>query len=71
MAAVGQYDENVVRDRAYPATPDSISITYPNGNIVGEPVEVTIVDEFHLEIPFYGEADIPLTSKVTMRIEDT
>lgn len=70
MAAVGEYDEPTVIDRAYPATPDSISVTYPNGNVVGESVEVTIVDQFNLEIPFWGQTTIPLTSSVVMRIED-
>ncbi len=70
MAAVGDYDEATVIERAYPAIPDSISVTYPNGNVVGESVEVTIVDQFDLEIPFFGEATIPLTSTVVMRIED-
>ena len=69
MASVGRFSETVVRERAYPATPDSITVTYPNGNIRGEPVEVTIVDQFHLDIPFFGTRDFPLTSTVVMRIE--
>lgn len=73
MAAVGTHTDEeirqVVRERAYPATPDSITVTYPNENERGEPVEVTVIDEFHLEIPFFGTRDIPLTSKVVMRIE--
>lgn len=69
MAAVGNYDEQEVIDRAYPATPDSVSVDYPNGNERGEPVEVTVTDVYQLDIPFFGTRDIPLQSKVVMRIE--
>jgi len=69
MAAVGTYSEATVRQRAYPATPDSITVNYPNGNKRGEPVEVTVIDQYHLEIPFFGTRNIPLRSKVVMRIE--
>ena len=69
LAAVGGYDEAIVRQRAYPATPESITVSYPNGNERGEPVEVTVIDQFHLEIPFFGTRDFPLTAKSVMRIE--
>lgn len=69
MAAVGTYSETIVRERAYPATPDSITVNYPDGDDRGDPVEVTVIDQYHLEIPFYGTRDFPLTSKVVMRIE--
>lgn len=70
MAAVGTYSESAVRERAYPVTPDSVTVNYPNGNDQGEPVEVTVVDQFHLDIPFFGTRDFPLTSTVVMRIEN-
>jgi len=69
MAAVGTYSEAVVRQRAYPATPDTITVVYPNGNKRGERVEVTVIDQFHLEIPFFGTRDFPLQAKVVMRVE--
>lgn len=70
MAAVGTFDEAVVRQRAYPATPDSISVSYPNGDAHGEPVEVTIIDQFAIDIPFFGTRNIALTSTAVMRIEN-
>lgn len=69
LAALGSFNEETVRDRAFPANPDSITVTYPNGNVRGEPVEVTVTDQFHLDIPFFGVRDFPLSARVVMRIE--
>jgi len=72
LAAVDLYNpdlENIIRDRAYPVTPDSISITWPPEPKIGDPVVVEIKYSIHIEIPFVGSWDIPLKSKATMRIE--
>lgn len=69
LATVDKYDETVVRDRAAPADPTSVSIAYPNGNVQGEPVVVTVTDDFPLDIPFFGSVNIPLTGSATMRME--
>jgi len=69
LAAVNQFSEELVRERAYPVTPDSISLTYPYGNVHGEPVMVTIKYNKKIEIPLWGEAVLPLQSQASMRIE--
>src|SRR3972149_10218117 len=53
LASVGKFDEDAVRQRAYPVSPSAISINYPGGNIHGEPVEVRIEYNFPLTIPFF------------------
>ncbi len=69
LAAVNQFSEELVRERAYPVVPDSIIISYPYGNIHGEPVMVTVNYKKKIEIPLWGEAVVPLQSKASMRIE--
>ncbi len=69
MAAVGQYDEAAVRNRAYPVDPTAVTVAYPNGNVHGEPVEVTVEYEIQVSIPFFGEQAVPITSSARMRLE--
>lgn len=69
MAAVGQYSESAVREAAYPVDPSSVTISYPDGNSRGNPVVVTVVHDYVLEIPFFGSSDIPLTGRAQMRLE--
>jgi Flp pilus assembly pilin Flp len=69
LAAVNQFSEAVVREKAYPVNPDSIAISYPNGNIHGEPVMVTIKYSKRIDIPIWGSTVIPLQSQASMRIE--
>lgn len=69
LAAVGAFDEDSVRGRAYPVEPTAVTITYPNGNTHGEPVEVTVDYDLTINIPFFGTRDIPLSSSAKMRLE--
>ncbi|MDP1808005.1 MAG: pilus assembly protein [Actinomycetota bacterium] len=69
LAAVGKYDEAAVRERAYPVIPTAVSISYPDGNLHGQPVEVRIEYDFPLSIPFFGRRLLPLTSAAEMRLE--
>lgn len=69
LAAVGAYSEATVRQDAIPAVPDSVTLSYPNGQQQGNPVKVTINENFLLEIPFFGTQTIPLSSSGTMRQE--
>lgn len=69
LAAVGNYSETVVRERAYPVDPTSVDISYPNGYAHGEPVEVTVRYDYQLEIPFFGVRTLPLVSSAQMRLE--
>ncbi len=69
MAAVGQFDESAVRASAYPVSPTSVSVSYPNGDSHGEVVEVTVRYNITIDLPGLGARDIPLTSRARMRIE--
>ncbi len=69
LAAVGKYDESIVQERAYPVTPTSISVSYPEGEEEGKPVKVTVSYDFPLEIPFFGSQTIPLSAQAEMRVE--
>lgn len=69
LASVGSFNEATVRERAIPATPTSITVTYPNGQQQGQPVTVTVRDDYLLEIPFFGTQTIPMSSSATMRLE--
>ena len=69
LAAVDQYDEGVVRERAYPVVPDAVSISFPNGNAHGEEAVVTVSYTKKIEIPFWGKVSVPITSRAGMRIE--
>jgi hypothetical protein len=69
LAAVGHYSEAVVRERAYPATPSAIVVSYPNGDKHGEPVQVAVRADSSIFIPLFGSRTIPLESQAEMRIE--
>jgi len=69
MAAVGKFDESAIRACAYPASPTSVSVNYPNGDSHGEIVEVTVRCDIRIDLPMLGVQDIPLTSRARMRIE--
>ncbi len=69
LASVDKYSEALVIERATPATPTSVTISYPNGKLEGQPVKVTVNDDFTLEIPFFGTTNIPLSGSATMRME--
>lgn len=69
LAAVGKFSEQVVRERAYPVNPTSISVLYPNGNSHGQPVQVRVEYSVHLKIPFFGERAVPIAGQAQMRLE--
>ncbi|MHB8841737.1 MAG: TadE/TadG family type IV pilus assembly protein [Candidatus Aquicultor sp.] len=70
MAAVGEYSEAEIRQRAYPVSPSSISIGYPGGGAEhGEPVEVQVTLDRPLNIPLFDVKTVHLSSKARMRIE--
>lgn len=69
LAAVNQFSEELVRERAYPVNPDLIILSYPYGNTHGEPVLVTVKYNKKIEIPMWGETVVPLQSQASMRIE--
>jgi len=69
LAAVGKYSEEIVRERAYPVNPTSITLNYPNGNNPGQPVEVEVSYPVTITIPLWGEEIITLRSKGIMRLE--
>jgi Flp pilus assembly pilin Flp len=74
-AVVDPTDEPLIKqtiiDRAYPIplTEADITINFPNGIGIGEPVEVEVIYNINVEIPLVGSWDIPLTSRAIMRIE--
>lgn len=69
MAAVGSYSQSAVIQDALPAVPSSVTLTYPDGQQQGNPVTVTVTENYLLDIPFFGARTIPLTSSGTMRQE--
>ena len=69
MAAVGQFDESAVMAQAYPVSPTSVTIAYPNGETHGEAVEVTVRYNLTIDLPMFGVQTIPLVSRARMRIE--
>lgn len=69
LAAVGAFSEDKVRTSAYPVEPDSVSLSYPNGNEHGEPVEVRILYNLNINIPLFGSRTLPLEGKARMRLE--
>lgn len=70
MAAVGEYSEVGVRERSYPVSPTSVSISYPTGAANhGDPVEVDVTYDRPLHIPLFNINSVHLTSKALMRIE--
>lgn len=69
MAAVNKYDESAVRADAYPVEPDSVSLSYPGGDVHGAQAVVTIRYTNKVDVPFFGSVSIPLESQASMRIE--
>ena len=69
MAAVGQFDQAAVAAQAYPVSPVSVSVSYPNGDAHGETVEVIVRANITIDLPVFGVQNIPLTSRARMRIE--
>ena len=69
MAAVGQFDQAAVAAQAYPVSPVSVSVSYPNGDAHGETVEVIVRANITIDLPMFGVQNIPLTSRARMRIE--
>ena len=69
LAAVGQYDEQRVRDSAPSVDIQSISVSGQEGS-VGDSVTVTVTGSvLNIEIPFAGSWPISLTSTAVMRLE--
>ncbi len=69
LAAVNKYDEAVVRSDAYPVDPDSVSVSYPGGEVHGAQAVVTVRYTNQIDIPFFGSVSVPLESHASMRIE--
>lgn len=69
LAAVNKYSVSSVRERAYPVVPDSVSLSFPNGNNHGEEAVVTVTYTKRIDIPFWGKVSIPISSRAGMRIE--
>jgi Flp pilus assembly protein TadG len=69
LAAVNQYDEGTVRERAYPVVPDSVSLSFPNGDTHGEEAVVTVTYTKTIDIPLWGKVSVPISSHAGMRIE--
>lgn len=72
LAAVGNYSEAEVRERAYPVSPSTVSIAYLSSGGTprhGDPVEVTVGYDAPLNIPFIPITTIHLISKARMRVE--
>ena len=69
LAAVGQYDEQRVRDSAPSVNIESISVSGQGGS-VGSPVTVTVTGNvLNIEIPFVHSWPVILTSTAVMRLE--
>ncbi len=69
LAAVGQYDEQRVRDSAPSVDIQSISVSGQGGS-VGSPVTVTVTGSvLNIEIPFVHSWPVSLTSTAVMRLE--
>jgi len=72
LAAVGNYSEESVRERAYPVNPDSVSISYLSEDGAprhGDPVEVSVTYNKPINIPLFAKTTVRLTSKARMRVE--
>jgi len=72
LAAVGNYSEAEVRERAYPVSPSSVSIVYLSSDGAprhGDPVEVAVTYDRPLNIPFIAKTTVKLMSKARMRVE--
>ncbi|MCL6471891.1 MAG: pilus assembly protein [Firmicutes bacterium] len=72
LAAVGEFSESEVRQRAYPVNPSTVSISYLSADGTpehGYPVEVTVTYDRPLNIPMFAKTTVHLTSKARMRVE--
>lgn len=72
MAAVGRYSEAEVRQRAYPVSPSSVSISYlSSGGVArhGDPVQVTVTFDRPINIPLFSTKKVRLVSSARMRVE--
>jgi hypothetical protein len=70
LAAVGQYDEQRVRDSAPSVAIESISVSYVPGRSIGSPVTVTVTGNvLNINIPFVNNWPVTLKSKAVMRLE--
>jgi Flp pilus assembly protein TadG len=71
LAAVGNYDEQTVRDRAPSVDIASVDVTGLDGSI-GDSVTVNVTGSvLDIQIPFVGSWPIQLQSEASMRIEQT
>ena len=69
LAAVGQYDEQRVRDSAPSVAIQSISVSGQGGSI-GSPVTVIVIGNvLNINIPFAGNWPVTLRSTAVMRLE--
>lgn len=69
LAAVGKYDEAMVRARAG-YIGDRVTITKSPANPTpGSTVTVTVSYPFSLNIPLFGERDLTIRSSASMRVE--
>ena len=69
LAAVGQYDEQRVRDSAPSVAIQSISVSGQGGSI-GSPVTVIVTGNvLNINIPFAGNWPVALKSTAVMRLE--
>ena len=69
LAAVGQYDEQRVRDSAPSVAIESISVSGQDG-VVGDPVTVIVAGNvLNINIPFAGNWPVTLKSTAVMRLE--
>ena len=69
LAAVGQYDEQRVRDSAPSVSIQSISVSGQDG-FIGDPVTVTVTGNvLNINIPLAGNWPVTLTSTAVMRLE--
>jgi Flp pilus assembly protein TadG len=69
LAAVGQYDEQRVRDSAPSVDIQSILVSGQGGTI-GSPVTVVVTGNvLNINIPFAGNWPVTLTSTAIMRLE--
>jgi len=71
LAAVGQYDEQAVRESAPSVDIQSVNITGQGGKI-GDPVTVTVTGNvLDIQVPFVGSWPVQLESTATMRLENS
>jgi Flp pilus assembly protein TadG len=69
LAAVGNFDEQAVRDSAPSVTIQNIDISGEGGDI-GDTVTVTVTGSvLNIEIPFIGSWPVQLHSTASMRLE--